>query len=95
MVKTFFVAAALLVLTGCAVRLPKDGGRKDLTQIEIMRQSADDLELACMERHRLEYCIRDQPSRKVCITSCCIMAEAVGNDHVDNQRVMTCVKNRS
>ena len=34
-------------------------------------------------------------SRKVCITSCCIMTEAVGNDCVDNQRVMTCVKNRS
>lgn len=60
MMKTFFVAAALLVLTGCAPRLPEDGGRKDLTQMEMTRRSADELELACMERRRLEYCIRNQ-----------------------------------
>ena len=60
MMKTFFVAAALLVLTGCATRLPEDGGRKDLTQMEMTRWSADELELAEMERRRLEYCIRNQ-----------------------------------
>ena len=35
--KGIFAAAALLVLTGCATRLPKDGGRKVLTQMEMTR----------------------------------------------------------
>ena len=55
------LAAALLVLTGCSVRLPEDGSRKVLTQTEMTRRSADELALACMERHRLEYRIRNQP----------------------------------
>lgn len=61
MMKVILAAAALLVLTGSATRLPEDGGRKTLTQIEMTRWSADELDLACMERNRLEYRIRNQP----------------------------------
>ena len=61
MMKTFFVAAALLVLTGCATRLPEDGGRKDLTQMEMTRRSANELELAYVERYLIEHQIRNQP----------------------------------
>ena len=61
MMKVILAAAALLVLTGCAVRLPEDGGRKDLTQMEMTRRSADELELAEMERYIIEYRIRNQP----------------------------------
>lgn len=61
MMKGIFAAAALLVLTGCAVRLPDDGGSKNLTQIEMTRWSADELELAEMERYIIEYRIRNQP----------------------------------
>ncbi len=61
MMKEIFASLALLALTGCATRLPEDGGRKDLTQMEMTRRSADELELACMERRRLEYRIRNQP----------------------------------
>lgn len=61
MMKEIFAALALLALTGCAVRLPEDGGRQYLTQMEMTRRSADDLELACMERHQLEYRVRSQP----------------------------------
>ena len=60
MMKENYAAASLLVLTGCAARLPDDGGRKVLTQMEMTRRSADELEPACMERHRLEYRIRNQ-----------------------------------
>ena len=61
MKKKFLAAAALLVLAGCAVLLPDDVNRKDLTQMEMTRLSADELEIACMERNRLEYRIRNQP----------------------------------
>ena len=61
MMKAILAAAALLVLTGCSVRLPEDGSRKVLTQTEMTRRSADELDLACMERNRLEYRIRNQP----------------------------------
>ena len=56
MMKTFFVAAALFVLTGCATRLPEDELRltrerldnywrnRNLTQIEMTRWSAEELE---------------------------------------------------
>ncbi len=32
-----------------------------MTQMEMTRRSADELELACIERRRLEYRIRNQP----------------------------------
>ena len=73
MMKVILAAAALLVLTGCAVRLPEDELRmtrerldnywrnRNLTQIEMTRWSADELELAEMERYIIEYRIRNQP----------------------------------
>ena len=73
MMKVILAAAALLVLTGCAVRLPEDELRmtrerldnywrnRNLTQTEMTRWSADELELAEMERYIIEYRIRNQP----------------------------------
>ena len=59
--KGILAAAALLVLTGSATRLPEDGGRKTLTQMEMTRRSADELELASMERYSIEHRIMNQP----------------------------------
>lgn len=73
MMKVILAAAALLVLTGCAVRLPEDELRmtrerldnywrnRNLTQTEMTRWSADELELAEMERYIIEYRNRNQP----------------------------------
>ena len=73
MMKVILAAVALLVLTGCAVRLPEDELRmtrerldnywrnRNLTQTEMTRWSADELELAEMERYIIEYRIRNQP----------------------------------
>ena len=66
MMKEIFAALALLALTGCATRLPEDKLRmtrerldnywrnRNLTQIEMTRWSADELELAEMERYIIE-----------------------------------------
>ena len=74
MMKTFFVAAALLVLTGCATRLPEEELRltrerldkylfnqENLTQGEMTILSEYELKLACMERYMIEYRIWNQP----------------------------------
>ena len=46
--KEIFAALALLALTGCTTRLPEDGGRQYLTQMEMTRlMSADELDLVC------------------------------------------------
>ena len=73
MMKEIFAALALLALTGCATRLPEDELRmtrerldnywrnRNLTQTEMTRWSADELELAEMERYIIEYRIWNQP----------------------------------
>ena len=72
--KTIFATAALLVLTGCASRLPEDelrmtSGRlsnylfqeESLTQSEMTILSEYLLKLANMERYMIEYRIWNQP----------------------------------
>lgn len=72
--KTIFATAALLVLTGCASRLPEDelrmtSGRlsnylfqeESLTQSEMTILSEYLLKLANMERYVIEYRIWNQP----------------------------------
>ena len=56
MEKTSFAAAALLVLTGCAVCFPEYGSRKNLTQIEMTRRSAEEL-----ERNRIDELKTNRP----------------------------------
>ena len=74
MMKVILAAAALLVLTGCAVRLPEDELRmtrerldkylfnqENLTQGEMTILSEYLLRLACMEQYMIEYRIWNQP----------------------------------
>ena len=73
MMKEIFAALALLALTGCTTRLPEEELRltrerldnywrnRNLTQTEMTRWSADELELAEMERYIIEYRIQNQP----------------------------------
>ena len=74
MKKTFFAAAMLVFLTGCAVRLPEDELRltrerldkylfneENLTQSEMTILSEYELRLACMECYMIEYRIWNQP----------------------------------
>ena len=74
MMKEIYAAVALLVLTGCAARLPEEelrlarkrldeslSSEENLTQMEMTMWSAYALELARMERYAIEYRIRHQP----------------------------------
>ena len=74
MKKSIFAALALLVLTGCATRLPEDELRltrerldkylfneENLTQSEMTILSEYLLRLACMEQYMIEYRIWNQP----------------------------------
>ena len=74
MKKTFFAAAAFLLLTGCALRPPEEELRltrerldkylcseENLTQSEMTILSQYELKLACMECYMIEYRIWNQP----------------------------------
>ena len=74
MKKSIFATLALIVLTGCATRLPEDELRmsrerldkyllneENLTQSEMTILSEYELKLACMECYLIEYRIWNQP----------------------------------